>query len=119
MYAAIDSGPSRRMRLVIRAARLSEPGIPAQGEGAGRFRAPARPDNQADAGEQYRNRQQLSHRRAEDQKAELRIRLAEQLARHSRDGIADQKEAAQHAGMAPNAAAFGEEQDQEQQQPLA
>jgi hypothetical protein len=81
-------------------------------------RLPSRPRDQYDAGGQQRDRQQLSHRRAEDQVAELHVGLAEQLARHPRNRVAGEKQAADHSGMIPGAGAFGGKQHQEQQQPL-
>ena len=54
--------------------------------------APRPPDDQRRSGDQHRDRQQLAHRRAEDQEAELHVGLAEQFARHAGDRIAGEKQ---------------------------
>ena len=64
------------MRRAIVAVRPAEFGT-LSGSGRARGSRPAapRPDDQRDAGEQQRDRQQLSHCHAEDQEAELRVGL--------------------------------------------
>ena len=52
-----------------------------------------RVDDEADAGEKQRHRQQLSHRGTAPQEAELRVGLAEEFAERARQRIADGKAA--------------------------
>src|SRR3569833_4239053 len=55
--------------------------------GALRARVLHRIDDEADTGEEQRDRQELPHRRAAPQEAELRVRLAEEFRERPRAGI--------------------------------
>ena len=78
-----------------------------------------RPNDDDDTGDQQRDREQLTHCRPKNQVAELRVGLAKQLAGHAGNGIAGQEQTGFHARPAPGPAAFGDEQQQEQQDALA
>ncbi len=73
-------------------------------------------DDEADAGEEERHRQQLAHGRAAPQKAELGVGLAEEFADRARDRIDRLRSADDQARPLQRAGAHQQRQHDEQQQ---
>src|SRR6516162_1317978 len=80
---------------------------------------PLRPEDDRDAGDQQRNRQQLTHRRSEHQVADLGVRFAEKFTRHAGNCVADEKQPGDDPGALPSAKALGSKEQQEEQDALA
>src|SRR5665213_1939251 len=75
-------------------------------------------ENETKPGDEQRNREQLSHRRAAPQKAELGIGFAEELAEAARDSVDAGKAADNEAGPLECAATHQHGKHREQQQAL-
>ena len=88
MYCATGIGPAAAIKRRISSSRLGTAFISPDARGF----LPQRINHKADAREQQRHRQQHAHGKAAEQKAKLRIGLAEQFAEASCNGVAGGEE---------------------------